>query len=158
MVGHLTREQILQQHAFTQGLAESQIARLASLAAEATFAADEVILLEGRRSRYFYLVLTGSVGVELRTPTFTLSVQVLGAGDAFGWSALLDQQDTLFQVRARERTTTLRVAGRDLAELCQSDTALGAQFLLRTLRMVAGRVKATEARLAEMCGVRITGR
>ena len=145
---------MLQEHAFTRGLAEPHIARLASLAREVTFADDEVILVEGHRSRYFYLVLTGSVVVELHTPTFTISVQGLGTGQVFGWSALLDHQDTLFQVRARERTTALRLAGSGLAEICRSDTQLGAQILLRTLQVVAGRVRATESRLAEMCGVR----
>ena len=154
MVGDLTLEQTLRDHAFTQGLAEAQIARLAPLATEVAFADGEVILVEGRRSQYFYLLLTGSVAVELHTSTFTVSVQALGPGEVFGWSALLDHQDTLFQVRARERTTALRVAGSDLAELCRSDTGLGNQILLRTLQVVAGRVKATEAKFAEMCGVR----
>lgn len=151
----MTQEQILQNHAFTQGLADTQIATLASLATEVTFADDEVILVENRRSQYFYLVLTGSVTVELHTPTFTVSVQALGPGQAFGWSALLDHQDTLFQVRARERTTALRVAGSDLAEICRSDTKLGTELLLRTLKVVAGRVKAAEAKFAEMCGIRV---
>jgi len=35
---------------------------------------------------------------------------------------------------------------------------LGAEILRRTLQVVAGRVKATELRFAEMCGVRVTGR
>jgi len=154
MVGHLTLEQTLCSHAFTRGLTEKQIAGLASLATEVTFADDEVILFEGRGSHYFYLVLSGSVAVELHTPTFTLFVQALGPGQAFGWSALLDHKDTLFQVRARERTTALRLAGRDLARLCRTDTGLGARILLRTLGEVAGRVKATETKFAEMCGVR----
>jgi CRP-like cAMP-binding protein len=151
----LTLEQTLRNHAFTHGLAEAQIAKLALLATEVTFAEDEVILVASRRSEYFYLVLTGSVTVELHTPTFTVSVQALGPGQAFGWSALLDHQDTLFQVRARERTTTLRVAGSDLSEICRSDPALGTEILLRTLHVVAGRVKATEAKFAEMCGIRV---
>jgi CRP-like cAMP-binding protein len=73
----------------------------------------------------------------------------------FGWSALLDDQDTLFQVRARERTTALKLDGARLAALCKKDTALGAEILRRTLRVVAGRVKATELRFAEMCGLKV---
>jgi CRP-like cAMP-binding protein len=71
----------------------------------------------------------------------------------FGWSALLDHQDTLFQVRAREPMTTLCLQGPDLAQLCRTDPELGTEILTRTLRLVAGRVKATEERFAEMCGV-----
>lgn len=125
------------------------------MATPVTFAENEVILVDGEHSRSFYLVLTGSVTVELHTSSFTVCVQALGSGQAFGWSALLDHQDTLFRVRAREKTTALRLAGAGLAEACRSDPALGTELLLRTLHLVAGRVKATEARFAEMCGVRV---
>ncbi|HEY1218243.1 MAG TPA: cyclic nucleotide-binding domain-containing protein [Bryobacteraceae bacterium] len=122
------------------------------------FEADELILRNGQRSRAFYLVTSGSVVVELCAPQYTVTVEALGAGRVFGWSALLDQHDTLFQVRARERTTALRLEGDALKELCRTDPALGAEILRRTLQVVAGRVKATELRFAEMCGVRVTGR
>jgi CRP/FNR family transcriptional regulator, cyclic AMP receptor protein len=138
------------------GLPGTHIARLASLATEVTFEENELILVEGARSRAFYLVAAGSVAIELRTPRFTVCVQVLGPDQVFGWSALLDHQDTLFQVRARELTVALCLDGSRLAEACCSDTELGAEFLRRTLKVVAGRVKATEVRFAEMCGVRLS--
>jgi len=77
------------------------------------------------------------------------------AGQAFGWSSLLDRQDTMFQVRAREHTRTLRLEGSVLQTLCRQDPELGVELLHRTLALVAGRVKATEMRFAEMCGVRV---
>jgi CRP-like cAMP-binding protein len=82
-------------------------------------------------------------------------VQALVPGQVFGWSALLDHQDTLFQVRARECTEALRLDGEQLKAACQSDTQLGNEVRQRALRVVAGRVRATEIRFAEMCGVRI---
>jgi CRP/FNR family transcriptional regulator, cyclic AMP receptor protein len=145
----------LKQHAFTQGLTDSQIAALAALATEVSFAENEQILVGGERSASFYLVLTGSVAVELRTPVAVMCVQPLGPGNVFGWSALLDRQDTLFQVRAREDTTALQIDGAALKARCMSDTALGAELLHRILYVVAGRVKATEMRFAEMCGIRV---
>ncbi len=47
--------------------------------------------------------------VQLRTPAYVVAVQALGPGDVFGWSALLEEHDTLFEVRAREATTALRL-------------------------------------------------
>ena len=137
------------------GLADRHVATLAALATEVAFAENEVILADRQQSRYFYLVTSGSVNVELHTPTFTVSVLALGPGQAFGWSALLDRQDTVFQVRARERTAALRIAGPDLTQACRDDGELGVEMLLRTLQVAAGRIKATEAKFAEMCGVRI---
>ena len=148
-------DQILHNHEFVQGLSEAQIARLLSLASEVTFHEDEVILMEGQISEAFYLVAVGSVAIELRTPRYVICLEALGPGKAFGWSALLDHQDTLFQVRARERTAVLRLDGAALKSLCRTDTEFGIEILQRTLQLVAGRVKATEIRFAEMCGIRV---
>jgi CRP-like cAMP-binding protein len=146
---------VLEHHRFTRDLSSHHIAALASMATEATFAEDELVLVDGQCSQNLYLVLDGSVSVELHTQRFTVSVQALGAGQAFGWSSLLDDQDTLFQVRARERTTVLRLDGATLNEACRADTALGYEILHRALKLVAGRVQATEEKFAEMCGVRV---
>ena len=154
-VGYMPQKQLLRDHAFTHGLTEAQIDCLAGMAHHVVFEDNEVILVDGARSTSFFLVLTGSVVVELRTPQYVVAVQAQGPGDVFGWSALLDDHDTLFQVRARERTTALQIDGAALKACCMSNPALGAEFFHRILRVVAGRVKATELRFAEMCGVRV---
>jgi CRP-like cAMP-binding protein len=148
-------DRILRNHAFTRGLGDQQIAALAELATAVSFEADELILVEGQRSKCFYLITDGSVAVELRSPTFVVCVQALAPGHVFGWSALLEDHDTLFQVRARERTAALRLNGAALRAACLSDTLLGTELLQRTLKVVAGRVRAIEMRFAEMCGVRV---
>lgn len=146
---------ILRNHAFTRGLGDAQIVTLASMASEVTFEDNEVVLVDGERSRNCFLLLTGSVSVELRTPRYVVVVEALGPGQMFGWSALLEDHDTLFQVRAREHTTALRLDGTDLKAACHRDTLLGTEVLQRALAVVAGRVRATEIRFAEMCGVRV---
>lgn len=151
----MTLNQVLRNHPFTHELGDSQIATLGSMATDVAFEEDEVILVDGERSRNFFLILTGSVSVELRTPRYAITVQALGPGQVFGWSALLEDHDTLFQVRAREHTTALRLDGAALKAACHRDTILGMQVLQRALTVVAGRVRATEIRFAEMCGVRI---
>jgi CRP-like cAMP-binding protein len=154
-MGKITLKEALSLHAFTAGLTEPQLAVLARLATATTFAADDLNLVDGQRSKAFYLITSGSVVVELRAAHFVVSVQALGPGQVFGWSALLENQDTLFQVRARERTGALRIDGAALRAACKTDAALAAEILHRSLQVVAGRVKATEIRFAEMCGVRV---
>jgi CRP/FNR family transcriptional regulator, cyclic AMP receptor protein len=154
-VGQVPQKQVLRDHAFTQGLSEAQIDRLAAIAKQVAFEENEVILVDGARSTFFFLLLTGSVVVELRAPRYVVTVQALGPGNVFGWSALLEDQDTLFQVRARERTTALQIDGATLKTYCMSDPELGAEFFHRILGVVAGRVKATELRFAEMCGIKV---
>jgi CRP-like cAMP-binding protein len=151
----MTLDRILRDHEFTKGLTDSQIESLSLLASEVTFEENQVILEVGQRSASFYLLTSGSVAVELRTPHYVVCVQALEPGTVFGWSSLLDHQDTLFQVRAREHSTALRLDGARLKSRCRVDTDLGAEILHRTLQVVAGRVRATEIRFAEMCGVRM---
>ncbi len=152
--GQLTLS-MLNEHAFVRGLKPKQVESLAAHVTPVRFEENEIVLVEGERSAAFYLLVSGSAAIELRTATYAVCVQELGPGSIFGWSALLDEQDTLFQVRARERTMALRIDGQRLKALCRSDPELGTEILRRTLAVVAGRVKATEMRFAEMCGVRL---
>ena len=154
-MGQLTPLEVLRAHRFTQGLNESQLSALAALAKPVSFETDEIVLSDGQRSPDFYLLISGSVAVELCAPRFTVCVQSLGAGDVFGWSALLTEHDTVFKVRSRERTAAMCLASSALQDLCRRDPVLGTEFLTRTLLVVAGRVKATELRFAEMCGFRV---
>lgn len=151
----MTLYHILQNHAFTKGIEDRQLDTLARLATEVAFEENELILVDGQRSQCFYLVTGGSVAVELRTPSYAVCIQALTPGQVFGWSALLQDHDTLFQVRAREHTTALRLDGAALKAACRTDTLLGTEVLQRALEVVAGRVRATEVRFAEMCGVRV---
>jgi CRP-like cAMP-binding protein len=151
----MTLKQALRTHKFAQGLTDSQVDTLAGMAEEVTFEDNEVILEAAQRSTSFYLLTAGSVAVELRAATYVVCVEALGPGQLFGWSALLDHQDTLFQVRARERTKALRLDGARLKAACQVDSQLGNEVRQRALQVVAGRVRATEIRFAEMCGVRV---
>jgi CRP-like cAMP-binding protein len=151
----LTPAATLQNHEFVHGLSERQLECLAAHVMPVEFEDNEIILEDGQHSSSFYLLVSGSVAIELRASRYAVCVQALGPGQVFGWSALLDHQDTLFQVRARERTYALRIDGSVLQRLCREDPQLGTEMMNRILQVVAGRVKATELRFAEMCGVRI---
>jgi len=151
----MTLNKLLRGHSFTAGLTDAQVEGLAKLATQVTFEEDQVILFDGQRSTSFYLVIAGSVAVELSAPRYVMCVQSLGPGAVFGWSALLERQDTLFQVRAREHTTAIEIDGAKLKARCFEDAYLGVAVLHRLLNVVAGRVKATELRFAEMCGVKV---
>ena len=111
--------------------------------------------MTGQQSNAFYLLLTGSVCIEARTRAYTIAIQSLGPGEAFGWSAFLDHHDTLFQVRARERSTALCLDAADLDAAIRADPELGMEILRRALKLVAGRVQATEVILGQLCGMRL---
>jgi CRP-like cAMP-binding protein len=152
-VQQLKFTRILREHSLLSILTEPQTERLIELADWVEFEPDETILRVGQRSEYFYLLTTGSVGVDVGTRYYSVRVQALGPGDAFGWSSLLDGCDTLFQVRAREHSSALRFHGAQLIGLCREDPAFGVELLRCVLHTVAGRVLGAETKLAELCGL-----
>lgn len=133
-------------------MSETHVAKLSTLGFPVHFDEDELVLTAGEYSKNFYVLLSGSACVEVRAPVYTVCVQVINPGDAFGWSSLLYRQDTLFQVRAREACSGFCWDGAQLALACQEDREFGLAFFYRVLELVAGRVRATESRLAEFCG------
>lgn len=151
----MTLSEIIKGHAFTAGLTDSQVATLSEFAHEVSFQDNEVILVTGQQSKNFYLLLSGSACIEVGARSYVVRVQILKPGDAFGWSALLDHHDTLFQVRARETSRALCLDGERLCAALHKDSDLAAELFRRTLKLVAGRVQATETRLGEMCGVKV---
>jgi len=54
----------------------------------------------------------------------------------------------------RKPSPALRVDAKDLRAAFRQDAELAAEILRRALNLVAGRVQATEAKVAEFCGVR----
>src|SRR5690349_21474136 len=150
----MTLTESVQDHAFTAGLTEDQLALLSGISREVEFAENELVLQARQHSKNFYLLQTGSVCVEVSARSYTVCIQSLGPGEAFGWSSLLDHHDTLFQVRAREKSRALCLEGETLSALLKDDPELAAELLYRTLKLVAGRVQATEARLGELVGFR----
>jgi CRP-like cAMP-binding protein len=155
MLGHNTLEDALRTHPFLSRLPENHVAPFAAFAAITTFETDEVVIEDRHSAQACYLLVEGSVAVELATPRLTVCVQTLHSGDMFGWSAFLEHQDTVFRIRAREHTTAIRLDGAKLAEVCNRHPDVAAELLRRTLRVVAGRVKATEAAFAQFCGVKV---
>jgi CRP/FNR family transcriptional regulator, cyclic AMP receptor protein len=116
-----------------------------------TFQADDVILRTGEKAELFYVLLGGSVVVEMIRPAFSLLIQVLGPGEGFGWSALISGSDTMFQVRAREDCTVACIGRKALKTLCEAEPEFGVRFLFSVLHLVARRIHATEERLYEFC-------
>ncbi len=142
---------ILAAHAFTQGMPPGLVKKLLELAREVSLEPDAIVFRAGEESRDFYLVVSGSLSVELSTPVYAINIQTLTAGDAFGWSALL-RDSTHFQVRAREKSLVLCLDGERLLEACRQDPRLGAEIYRRLAEVVATRLRATEIRLLEFCG------
>ena len=123
---------------------------LSRIARETSFDADQVVFTEGATHDWFYMILSGKVALELKTPTRVFRVHTLGEGDALGWSAMLAGEKRHFQARALQPVKALEFDGDALQQACQDDPTFGVALLSRLLRVVSDRLEATRLRLLEV--------
>lgn len=125
------------------------IEKLKALAEEVRFAPDAIIFREGEDSPYFYLIVSGRVGLEMLADGRMLRVQTLGAGDELGWSTLLAGSHKHFQARALGPVDALRFSGSELLAACRDDPSFGYALMHRLLAVVAERLEATRLQLID---------
>jgi len=142
--------QAVERHPFVSDFSPRDQARLAALAKEVRFAADQVIFREGDDYSVFYLLGKGMVALELEVPGHVLRVQTLYAGDVFDWSALLPHAGKHFQARALEPVTALAFEGDQLLASFNADPQFGLAFMLRLMGVVSERLRNTRLQLLDM--------
>lgn len=140
----------LRTHPFVEGLRTEHIEKLAALASPARFEKSAYIYREGDQSSFFYLVLSGAVGLEVATAGRQMRVQTVGKGEALGWSSLLDSTAKFFQARVQEPVVALGFDGARLRRACEEDPVFGYELMRRTLKVVASRLQATRLQLLDM--------
>jgi CRP/FNR family cyclic AMP-dependent transcriptional regulator len=142
--------QELEKHPFFAEFDSEHRDRLAALAKQVHFDADQVIFHEGDDFSVFYLLVEGMVALELEVPGHVLRVQTLYAGDVFDWSALLPHAGKHFQARALNRVTALAFEGGQMLAAFKADPEFGLAFMLRLMGVVSDRLRATRLQLLDM--------
>jgi len=140
----------LRAHRFVEGFQPEHIEKLASLAGVVQFEKNAVVFREGAESSFFYLLLSGSVVLEVATAGRMLRVQTLGKGEELGWSSMLPATSKHFQARALEPVAALAFDGARLRAACDEDCGFGYAMMRRTLKVVSARLKATRMQLLDM--------
>jgi len=142
----LTRDQDL-----LKAFGPQHLERLAALAQEVEFRRDQIIFREGDQHGLFYLILDGSVGLEIITARHPVMLQTLHAGDAMGWSSLLaDSRGAHFEARALTPTRALAFEGAKLRQTCETDPAFGYRMMKALLELITERLDVTRMQLLDM--------
>ena len=116
-----------------EGVSDAGLERLAASAARVECEPGQVLVLPGDAGTGMYVVLDGTVMVELRRGFQT----PLGAGNFFGEIALLVPDSTrVARVRAGTKVSCMSVPRQDFLALVESEPALA----LRMLRELARRL------------------
>ena len=109
--------------------------KLAALASEARYAPDQVIFKEEDTTRLFYLILSGSVALEMEGPARHIEIETRDGGDGMGWSALLGYEPKHLQARALTDVRVLAFEGKRLRKACENDPAFGCALMKRLLEI-----------------------
>jgi CRP-like cAMP-binding protein len=146
-------EQTLAQHPFLAGLDSRYLRQLACFASGKQFKPLQMIFYEGDDAKQFYLIREGKVAIEMpMLGCDAIQIQVLGPGDALGWSWLLPPYHWHFSARAVEPTQVIALDGQALRAKCEADHHLGYEVLKRFAQVVVQRLEATRTRVLNLPG------
>ena len=148
---------MLPPHPFLEGLRVEQLRVLEEFSMTINFRSGEEILSEGDPANRFYLILSGKVVVESYVAGHRHPIQVLGTGDALGWSWLFPPYFWRFSARSVESVHALFFYATPLRQACESEPEFGyalvtraASIMLERLQSTRKRLLAAEARIAEI--------
>jgi CRP-like cAMP-binding protein len=143
-----TLETRLAEHPFSQGMKPQHLKILAAAAMYTEFKPEELIFREGDIANRFYLIERGKVALETaRAEGDRVPIQIIGDGDALGWSWLFPPYYWHFDARALEPTQSIFLYGTRLREECEQDHDFGYQLIKRICRVLIQRLQATRRQL-----------
>lgn len=139
------------QHAFLQPLGERLLMTLASGAAPFSAAPEAVLAREGEPAKYFYLVQSGRVAINIHTSKRgDVPIQTVGPGEVLGWSWLVPPHIWQFDCHVLEAVQGIRFDAEWLREKCEQDHELGYHLLRQLLIALASRLASTRRQLLDL--------
>lgn len=132
-------------HEWIQKLPGQHIERLARLAEEKDFEPGDVLFHQGDRADLFYVIVSGTVGMQLTLPwnANSLIAQVVIAGEEIGWDAFIGEGVRCFTAKAMTPVRALAFNGGELGVECECDPQFGFLLMKQLLRVVSDRLDAT---------------
>ncbi len=149
-----TLRDALTEHPFLAGLPPVHVDKLAEICFEKTFGEDEILFRESDPSGFFYLLLSGTVALEITAPGRVVRIMTVGAGEELGWSSLMADGRKQFQARALEPVHALALDGSRLRKLCEADHEFGHNMMKRLLVVVSERLQNTRLQLLDIFSTR----
>lgn len=129
------------------GLKPVALELLAQVVNEESHAEGSWIFRQGDPGDKLYLILQGRVRISRDTSGGEEAVAVLGAGQAFGELALIDESPRSADARAHEACRFLVVPKEELGDLLVLHKDLAFEVLWNVVRLLASRLRETTDKL-----------
>ena len=146
-------EAVLAEHPFFQGMTPQHLAAVAACGRSVQFKADDFLCREVEEALEFYVILSGSVSVEIfssrRGP---LTMSTVDEGEVLGWLWLDKPFHWHLDARARQVTRAVALNVKDLMVKCEADHDLGYELMKRYAHHLAVQFRVTKLQLVDMYG------
>jgi CRP/FNR family transcriptional regulator len=132
------------------GLNDRELEEVAKLGTVEKRGAGTRIIVEGTKAGALYLIKEGKVAVRMSSRDGNeVLIDELGAGNVFGWSAVLDEQTFKAAIWAVENTTIIVLDGDKLRRLLDANNHIGYRVLRKIAGVTADRLEKLRARLVD---------
>ena len=142
----------LPEHPFFAGLDPAALELAAGCAVNVHFRPDEFLFHEGDPADTFYVLRSGRVSIQTRTPVGAVVLDTAHDGDVVGWSWLIPPYRWTFDARATEGTSAIAFDGVCLRGKCERDSTLGYALLQRVVQVMSDRLHSARVRLLDLYG------
>ena len=144
-------ETVLATHDFTSRMNSRYIRKLAECASYLEIPAGQYVFRQGESAQVFYLILDGSVEIELFSSTGgPVVLQKIDVGAALGWSWLVPPCRWRFDARVVKAVKALKIDTTRLRTLMEEEPAFGYEILERFLHLMGERLESERMSLVEL--------
>ena len=136
-----------------EGLDSTLLNWIAHQAVIKACAKNDYLFIQGSIADHLYLLIDGRIGFTCRDAGSNRSVflrAMEGAGDAIGWSTLVDPRRYRITAQALEPAHVVAIPGDILQKLCEQKPQVGVRIMQRILQIIRSRLRFTRVRLVAM--------
>ena len=142
--------QVLVAHPFFKDLPPAIIHRLIRFASLARLDSGQYVFTEGEDANNFYLVLKGSISLEINIPNYgPVTIENIGRGNIMGWSWLYPPFLWHFDARAKEETELIILNGKALRAHIEIDHEVGYNLMKSIGKIMGHRLQAARRKIVE---------
>ena len=144
-------ESLLLAQPFTNGMKNTQMGKIAECASYLELPGGQYVFRQGESAREFFLILNGSVEIELFSATGgPVVLEKITSGSVLGWSWLISPYQWRFDARTVEPLSAIKVDAMRLRNLMEKDAEFGYEVLKRFLQIIGDRLESERMKLVDM--------
>jgi len=121
------------------GTSREFVKEIMEITTKETCAEGDVLFQEGQAAENFYIMLKGRVKLTIGTAAHTAYI-ISHAGEAFGWSSLIDRESYSASAICTDNTNLLVIARANLAPILQKFTYDGQIFFKKLAGTLGNRL------------------